>query len=97
MKNITHESVSAFYARKNFKKANMQVIHSENGSTRMYLHGNCIAILDNQNKLYITNAGWQSKTTKERLNALKSVSIYQKNWQWYLNGRLWDGGLTLIK
>jgi len=39
----------------------------------------------------ITNAGWQSNTTKERLNGLSGVSIYQKNFQWFLNGKPWNG------
>lgn len=42
--------------------------------------------------MYITNAGWKSRTTKERLNGLPNVSISQKKGEWYLNGNLWDGG-----
>ena len=41
--------------------------------------------------LYITNCGWFSKTTKERLNNLIGVSISQKKGKWYLNGEEWDG------
>jgi hypothetical protein len=42
--------------------------------------------------MYITNAGWKSRTTKERLNGLPDVSIFQKKGEWYLNGNMWDGG-----
>ena len=46
--------------------------------------------------LSISNAGWQSNTTKERLNGLPNVGIYQKNWQWYLNGNEWNGEWTRV-
>jgi len=32
-----------------------------------------------------------SVTTKERLNGLPNVSIYQFNFKWFLNGEEWDG------
>ena len=70
--------------------------------TILSLHGNDIAIkCRNKNtgklRLFITNCGWFSNTTKERLNALPNVNIYQKNWNWYLNGNEWNGELTEIK
>jgi len=96
MRKITEESINAFLNRTNFSKANMQVIH-EDEETRLKLHGNTIAILDEFNELFITNCGWESHTTKERLNALPNVSIRQKNFEWFLNGELWNGELTKIK
>jgi len=65
-------------------------------TTYLFLHENLIAKKEN-GKLFITNAGWQSNTTKERLNAIDGVSIYQKNWVWYLNDKAWDGSLIEIK
>lgn len=41
--------------------------------------------------LWITNCGWTSRTTKERLNALPDVDISQKKGKWYLHGVEWDG------
>ena len=64
--------------------------------TLLKLHGNTIAILNELNELFITNCGWFTNTTKERLNALPNVCIYQKNWIWYLNGKEWNGKLTQI-
>lgn len=43
------------------------------------------------NSLVITNAGWKSNTTKERLNGLPNVSIQQKKGEWFLNGTAWNG------
>lgn len=64
---------------------------------KMYLHGNCIAkkIVISRNleeeivssKIYITDAGWRTTTTKERLNGIPWVSISQKKGVWYLNGK----------
>jgi len=62
------------------------------------LHGNVIACKERQTgRLFITNCGWQSNTTKERLNAIKGVNIHQKNFVWYLNGKEWDGRWVEIK
>ena len=35
--------------------------------------------------------GWSSNTTKERLNGLTGVNIWQKDFVWYLNGEEWNG------
>jgi len=42
--------------------------------------------------VWITNAGWKSRTTKERLNGLSGVHIQSVRGNWFLNGRAWDGG-----
>jgi len=56
----------------------------------LWLFDNMIAE-HREDGLYITNCGWTSRTTKERLNALSDVSISQKKGKWYLNGEEWDG------
>lgn len=98
MKKITKESINAFINAKAFRKSNMEVEVKPN-VTILRLHGNAIAYLYNDpNKtLSITNCGWFSNITKERLNAIPNVRIYQKNWVWYLNGQEWDGKLIDIK
>ena len=98
MRNITNESISAFLESRNFKKQNMEVQILSN-VTILKLHNNAIAYLynDPQKTLSITNCGWLSKTTKERLNALPNVSIQQKKGIWFLNGLQWDGNLIDIK
>ena len=66
--------------------------------TILKLHQNPIAYLYNDpNKtLSISNCGWFSNTTKERLNALPNVDIRQKNFKWFLNGKEWNGNLIDI-
>ena len=94
MRKITEESVDAFMNARKFKKANMEVEVLPN-VTILKLHENKIAYRYNnpERTLSITNCGWFTNTTKERLNALEGVSIYQKNWEWYLNDKQWDGEL----
>ena len=97
MRQITKQSIAAFLNGEKFSKQNMLVEVLPN-VTILKLHGNAIAYLynDPQKTLSITNAGWQSNTTKERLNALPNVSIQQKNYVWYLNGKEWNGNLIDI-
>jgi hypothetical protein len=90
MRKITNESVSAFLAGRKFNKGNMSV-EVTNEFTKLKLHGNTIATIDRLGVLSISNAGWASNTTKERLNGLPGVRVNQKNWNWYLNGQEWDG------
>ncbi len=94
MRKITIETVMAFMEARPFKKDNMQVEVLLN-CTILRLHGNAIAYRynDPDRTLTITNCGWKSATTKERLNAIPGVHIRQTKGQWYLNGEVWDGKL----
>ena len=98
MSKLTHDSVQAFMNAVPFKRANMKVDVLDN-VTIMRLHGNPIAMLynDPDHTLSISNCGWFSKTTKERLNAIPGVSVKQKNFDWYLNDVKWDGNLVVVK
>ena len=100
MRQITRESVKAFLNAKKFNKSNMSVEVLPNVTILIY-QGNSIAYKYNDPKqtISITNCGWESNTTKERLNGVIALSglniskIYQKNWQWYLDGKEWNGEL----
>lgn len=95
MRKITKESVNAFLMGKTFSKGNMSVV--KDGETlRLKLHGNTIALIDELGVLSVSNAGWASNTTKERLNGIPGVRVHQRNWTWYLNGNEWDGGWKRI-
>lgn len=91
MRKITSDVVGAFMLKTERKSGN-----SHTDGTSLFLFGNKIA-KHTEDGLMITNAGWSSNTTKERLNALPGVSIYQKAGAWYLNGNEWDGSWVLIK
>jgi hypothetical protein len=95
MRKITEESINAFYANKRFKKRNMEVYVGE-FSTQLRLHGHTIAILNNNGVLEITTCGYNTNTTRDRLSALKGVTVRTKLGQLYLNGKEWNGNLTTI-
>ena len=96
---------SAIRYRKNFSSGNTTVrCFKTNGITTdvdVYLHGNHIASLDTAtNALTIKDGGWQSVTTKSRLNALldefvPSMRIFQNDWTWYISDNL-DGSKQLF-
>lgn len=98
MRQITNDSINAFMNAKPFSRQNMKVEVLPN-VTILKLHNNAIAYRynDPERTLSITNCGWFSNTTKERLNGLPNVNIHQKNWNWYLNGKEWNGELIDIK
>lgn len=87
MKKITDKIVSAFINRKSSRLGNTWT-----DGTTLYLHGNIIARWDND-ILQIRTAGWESKTTKERLNGLLYKlglpTITQRNYQWYIGDTPW--------
>ena len=57
----------------------------------VYLHGNHIDTYNYANKeLSLFDGGWQSNTTKSRLNALcnelaSGFGVFQKNWEWFVS------------
>lgn len=88
---ITIEACNAFMSARQFNKDNTNVAVAE-GNVQMYLHGNQIARRAvGSNDIQITNAGWFSTTTKERLNGLPGVSVCQRKGVWFLNGKEWNG------
>ncbi len=98
MRKVTKQAVNAFM-NSSAGTFNNTVIEVLPNVTIMKLHNNPIAYRYNnpEHTLSITNAGWFSNTTKERLNGLPNVSISQRAGFWYLNGNVWDGKLIDIK
>lgn len=94
MKIVTKNAVTCFLNKGNGTFNNTHVV-TANEVSKLYLFGNLIAVLE-QGVLKVTNAGWFSKTTKERLNGLPNVNIRQSKGKWYLNDNFWDGKLTTI-
>jgi hypothetical protein len=95
MRKITKEAVQAFIEGRKFSKGNMKV-EFDASFWKLKLHNNTIATIDPLGVMSVSNAGWSSNTTKERLNGLPGVWVKQKNWNWFLNGTEWDGGWKRI-
>lgn len=80
---ITMDAVAAFMSHGSFRRSNTVV-----EGDKMFLFGNAIAKWED-NTMWITTRGWESVTTKERLNGLPGVDVYQSKGIWYLNGIEW--------
>lgn len=97
MRKITQEAVNALFNMQPFSKSNTVVILSEDETaTMMYLHGNFIASYCRvSNTVTLRDAGWQTSTTKERLNGILDnigeSRIFQKDWAWYRGDKLFEG------
>ena len=98
MRDITFDACRKFMAAQPFKRSNTEVVILDN-VTILKLFGNEIAYRynDPEKTLTITNCGWKSNTTKERLNGIDGVRISQRKGEWYLNGELWNGNLIDVK
>ena len=82
---ITEKACRAFENGAEFKLSNTTVTVDENGKY-MHLWGHCIARQLNNNKLEINLCGYNTVTTRERLNGLSGVNLRNKNFTPYLNG-----------
>jgi hypothetical protein len=89
-KKITSDSIKALLDGVPFKRGNTEVVR-EGSIYYLKLFGNKIIARKGDGRIWISNAGWFSNTTKERLNGLPIVQITQKDWGWFLNGMAWDG------
>ena len=105
MRKIESQMNSAIRSRSSFSSANTSVVIDDNNAAYVYLHGNHIATIDNDN-VTLFDGGWQSNTTKSRLNAIINEftdgtknGVFQKNWTWYVtdNGETkeFENGMTL--
>ena len=95
MRKIETEMLSAintaFATGEGWSKGNTMVhFNAENNEVLVRLHGNLIAVID-EDSMTLKDGGWQSNTTKSRLNALcdefcnfVSEGVFQKAGVWYV-------------
>lgn len=74
MRIIDTQARDAFINRKRFRSSNTKVVVI-NDLPHLYLHNNLIAKVDNNNDLLINHCGWETRTTRSRLNSLPGVKI----------------------
>jgi D-alanyl-D-alanine carboxypeptidase len=84
MKKIDSEAAKALMSFGKYKRDNTEVT-SSGVVSQMKLYGNLIAIHDD-GKLSVSLAGYNTVTTKSRLNGLPGVSICNIKGDPYLNG-----------
>lgn len=85
MRKITSNAIQAFNSARNFKDGATEV-QSGDGITHLLLHGHNIARIG-PDGLEINLCGWNTPTTRERLNGLPSVSVSTKQGYAFLNGK----------
>ena len=76
----------------NWKGSNTQVSYCDlTNCSSVYLHGHEIALYDhNTNALQLDSCGYETVTTKSRLNAIlfelkTGCNVFQKNWNWFIS------------
>lgn len=89
MRKIEQQMNTAINREIDWKCANTEVTNID-GVSYVYLHGNKIAeVGDTWMQLF--DGGWQSNTTKSRLNAilrengLDGECVFQKKFEWFVN------------
>ena len=95
MRKIEQQMNNAISNNMNWQSANTAVTFDpDTNESTVYLHGNKIAeVGDNYIRLF--DGGWQSNTTKSRLNAILTEhgiageGVFQKNYEWFV--RLYNG------
>ena len=90
MRKIEQQMNRALVNKNNWAGSNTSVSYNDSTNcSSVYLHGHQIATLDHVNQaLKLSSCGYQTVTTKSRLNAILDeidygCKVFQKNWDWY--------------
>jgi len=91
MRKIETQMIQAIQNNKTWSSTNTSVqFIEENETSKVYLHGNHIATVGDD-YVEIFDGGYQSNTTKSRLNAIINEfcnaftdGVFQKNYQWFV-------------
>ena len=91
MRKIERQMIQAVSSNLNWRLDNTEVRYdADSGESNVYLHGNHIATIG-EDSMTIYDGGWQSNTTKSRLNALCDAfcvageGVFQKNFEWFVH------------
>ena len=100
MRKIEKQMCAAVQSNIDWKSGNTSVhFNEETGESIVRLHGNLIAIIDDTS-MTIFDGGWQSVTTKSRLNALCSEfciageGVFQKDFKWFVHKLVGQSSIT---
>ena len=107
MRKLERQMNFAISNKADWSGSNTQVNYNSNTNcSSIYLHGHLIATVDHNLKaVKLSSCGYQTVTTKSRLNALLQevkygCSVFQKNFNWFVSYRdetasFWDGMILL--
>ena len=93
MRKIEQQMNFAISNKGNWKNSNTEVEFNESTNcSNVFLHGHNIATFDHATQsLKISSCGWETVTTKSRLNAILNevfgfgAGIFQKQFEWFLS------------
>ena len=103
MRKLEKQMNFALSNKGNWAGSNTTVLYNESTNcSQVLLHGHNIATLDHStNALKISSCGYETVTTKSRLNAILEelrygCKVFQKNFDWYFRSvnqtvDFWDG------
>ena len=86
MRKITKQATDAFHNEQDFRSGNTQV-NRRLGGVELTLHGHIIAKNISGDGLYINLCGWNTNTTRDRLNGLQGVRLHTRKGQAFLNDK----------
>lgn len=102
MRKIESLMIAAISNNENWQSANTAVTYcEETGESKVYLHGNHIATVG-EDFVQIFDGGYQSKTTKSRLNAILSEHaiqgecVFQRNFKWFVHKFVGQAGQSKV-
>lgn len=88
MRKIEQQMNAAITDNATWSMANTAVTLNAEGESEVFLHGNLIARIG-ENFVQLFDGGWQTSTTKSRLNAICSAhavegeGVFQKAGEWF--------------
>ena len=92
MRKLERQMNFAISNKGNWASSNTQVNYNSNTNcSSIYLHGHQIATFDHNLKaVKLSSCGWQTVTTKSRLNAILDevkygCRVFQKNFDWFVS------------
>ena len=103
MRKLEKQMNFALSNKSNWAGSNTSVSYNESTNcSNVYLHGHNIATLDhNTNALKLSSCGYETVTTKSRLNAILEevkygCKVFQKQFEWFIRYQgqtesFWDG------
>ena len=92
MRKIERQMNTAISNKVDWSSSNTRVEYNNNSNcSSVYLHGHQIATFSHELKaVKLSSCGWQTNTTKSRLNAILSevkygCNVYQKDFNWFVS------------
>ena len=107
MRKLERQMNFAISNKGNCSGSNTQVTYNNSTNcSSIHLHGHQIAVVDHNLKaVKLSSAGYETRTTKSRLNAILEevkygARIFQKDWNWFVKyqdqvASFWDGMILI--